>query len=171
MAKHLRFPANEEDIAALEVGDTVLISGRIFCGRDAVLPHVIELIEQGRLEEEGIDLKGALVFHTAVSVAGVGPTSSNKAEIEGSIPILSQHGVKMHLGKGQLKPETIRALDENNSVYAVIPPVTALLGSKTLSSRVVAFPEEGMEALHELEVSEYPAVIAAAHGHSIYDEL
>ena len=75
----------------------------------------------------------------------------------------------MHLGKGQLGADTIRALQENNSVYAVIAPVTALLKSKTLSQRVVAFPQEGMEALHELVVEGYPAVVAIAHGKSIYD--
>ena len=55
------------------------------------------------------------------------------------------------------------------SVYAVIPPVTALLGEKTLEQKTVAFPEEGMEALHMLMVDRYPAIIAAAHGRSIYD--
>jgi fumarate hydratase subunit beta len=168
--KELIFPVNEEDIKDLKVGEMVLISGRIFCGRDAVLPQVIQAINDGTLEEKGIELQGSLIFHTAVSVAGVGPTSSNKAEIEASIKPLSEAGVKMHLGKGQLKPETIKALDENNSVYAVIPPVTALLGNRTLSSRVVAFENEGMEALHELTVDKYPAVIAAAHGKSIYDK-
>ena len=165
----LRFPIDEAEVAGLQVGDQVMITGKILCGRDAVLPKVVALAREGRLEENGIDLKGSLIFHTAVSVAGVGPTSSNKAEIEGNIPELSRYGVKMHLGKGQLTPETIRALDEYNSVYAVIPPVTALLNSKTVSSRVVAFPEDGMEALHELEITGYPAVIAAAHGKSIYD--
>lgn len=167
--KRLTFPITDDEIAQLEVGETVLISGRILCGRDAVLPRVVKSVQDGIAGELGIDLTGSLIFHTAVSVAGVGPTSSNKAEIEGSIPFLSEHGVKMHLGKGQLKPETIEALARNNSVYAVIAPVTALLGSRTLSQRVVAFPEEGMEALHELEVVDFPAVIAAAHGKSIYD--
>lgn len=165
----LHFPISEEEVAQLQVGDMVSISGRIFCGRDAVLPQVVRLLEAGTAESHGIDLRGGLIFHTAVSAAGVGPTSSNKAEIEGSIPTLSAHGVKMHLGKGQLKPETIQALAQYNSVYAVIPPVTALLESRTVSRRVAAFPEEGMEALYELEVEGFPAVIAAAHGKSIYD--
>ena len=168
--RRIQFPASRDAIDALEVGDTVLISGKILCGRDAVLPKIVDLIERDGLEAAGIDLEGALVFHTAVSVAGVGPTSSNKAEIEGSIPALSAAGVRMHLGKGALSPHTIQELDRYGSVYAVIPPVTALLGSKTLSQRVVAFAEEGMEALHELEVVDYPAVVAAAHGKSIYDK-
>ena len=42
-------------------------------------------------------------------------------------------------------------------------------GEKTLEEKTVAFPEEGMEALHLLVVDRYPAIIAAAHGRSIYD--
>ena len=34
-----------------------------------------------------------------------------------------------------------------SSVFAVIPPVTALLKSKTLEQKVIAFEEEGMEAV------------------------
>ncbi len=167
--KRLTFPISEEEIASLQVEDQVLISGKIYCGRDAVLPKVLRLYEEEKLVQAGISLKGSLIFHTAVSRAGVGPTSSNKQEIESSIPKLSEAGVKMHLGKGELKPETVQELKKNNSVYAVIPPVTALLESKTLESRLVAFPELGMEALYELTVEDYPAVIAAAHGKSIYD--
>ena len=66
--------------------------------------------------------------------------------------------------------ETVAALDRYNAVYAVIPPVTALLGSKTSETRVVAFPELGMEALYLIKVDRYPAIIGAAHGRSIYDE-
>lgn len=90
-------------------------------------------------------------------------------EIGGSIEPLSKAGVKLHLGKGQLHKETIEALDKYNAVYAVIPPVTALLGSKTSEEKVVAFPELGMEALHLIKVDKYPAIIGAAHGRSIYD--
>ena len=115
-------------------------------------------------------MQGSVIFHTAVSPAGVGPTSSNKFEIESTIPALSAAGVKLHLGKGALSKETVEALKQYNSVYAVIPPVTALLNSKTIHKRIVAFAEEGMEAFHVLEVKDYPAIVAVAHGKSIYDE-
>ena len=162
-------PIPEEAIASLNVGDTVEISGYILCGRDAVLPKVLKMIENGMVGDLGVDLHGQVIFHTAVSPAGVGPTSSNKLEIESSIEPLSKAGIKLHLGKGQLHSETIAALNRYNSVYAVIPPVTALLGSKTFERRVVAFPELGMEALHLIKVDKYPAIIGAAHGRSIYD--
>lgn len=166
----LTTPISEEDVKNLKVGDTVEISGYILCGRDAVLPKVVKMIETGTSGELGVDLHGQVVFHTAVSPAGVGPTSSNKLEIESSIAPLSAAGIKLHLGKGKLHDETVEALDRYNAVYAVIPPVTALLGSKTSEMKVVAFPELGMEALHLIKIDRYPAIIGAAHGRSIYEK-
>lgn len=169
MPKQITTPISEETAAGLMVGDEIELSGVILCGRDAVLPKVLRLIEEGRVQELGVDLHGQVIFHTAVSPAGVGPTSSNKLEIESSIAPLSAAGIKLHLGKGKLKQETVDALEANNAVYAVIPPVTALLEARTLEKKVLAFPELGMEALHLIRVDRYPAIIGAAHGRSIYE--
>lgn len=70
----LTTPISEEAAAALQVGDTVEISGYILCGRDAVLPKVLKMIEEGTVDSLGVDLHGQVIFHTAVSPAGVGPT-------------------------------------------------------------------------------------------------
>jgi len=167
MSIALTTPISDSVIKALKVGDTVTISGQIYAGRDAVLPKLVKLAGQGQAEARGIPLRGGVMFHSAVSVAGVGPTSSNKPEIESSIGPLSAFGVKLHLGKGALRPETIRLLAENNAVFAVIPPVTAILKHLTERIETAAFPEEGMEALHRLWVRGYPAIIAAARGESL----
>ena len=170
MIKLLRTPFSEEVLADLIVGDVVSISGYIFCGRDAVLPRICKELEAGTWKERGIDLNGGVIFHTAVSPAGVGPTSSNKLEIEGSFETLSKlGGIKMHLGKGAIKPETVKMLAENKAVFAIIPPVTALLESQTLERECVAWPELGMEALYRIKVENYQAIIAAAKGKSVYE--
>lgn len=165
----LTTPLSEQSISQLKVGEVVSISGYIYCGRDAVLPRICKEIEEGTWGQRGIDLQGGVIFHTAVSPAGVGPTSSNKLEIESSFETLSKAGIKMHLGKGAIKPETVNALADNNSVFAIIPPVTALLESQTLERECVAFPELGMEALYRIRVKNYQAIIAAAKGVSIYE--
>lgn len=170
MIKELHIPISDEDVAGLEVGDVVRISGTIYCGRDAVLPKVCAMLADGSAAAAGLDFRGGLMFHTAVSPAGIGPTSSNKVEIEGSFAPLSAAGLKMHLGKGAISADTVAELGRLNAVYAVIPPVTALLGSKTSDVEVAAFPELGMEALHRVKVDGYEAIIAAAHGKSIYDK-
>lgn len=161
-------PVTPEKIDALKIYDELEISGMIFTGRDAALPRLVSLIESGRLAESGIELEGSLVFHTAVSPAGIGPTSSNKLDIESSIPALSRAGVRIHIGKGRLSEETVRALKESGSIFAVTPPTTALLTATIRSSQVVAFPEEGMEALHLLRVEAFPAIVAIAHGQSVF---
>ena len=164
-------PFSEEAISRLKVGDVVSISGYIFCGRDAVLPRICKELEAGVWDQRGIDLRGGVIFHTAVSPAGVGPTSSNKLEIEGSFePLSRMGGIKMHLGKGAIKPETVKALAANNAVFAIIPPVTALLGSQTSDIQCVCFSELGMEAFYRIKVDHYQAIIAAAKGRSIYDK-
>ena len=168
--KKLITPLTAAVTAELSPGDIVYLYGDIFCGRDAVLPRVTACLADGTFPSLGIDLTGGVIFHTAVSPAGIGPTSSNKLEIEESIIPLSAAGVLMHLGKGQLKPETVAGMAKYGAVYAVIPPVTALLGAKTKKIECVAFPQLGMEALWRVEADGFPAIIAAAGGRSIYDK-
>ena len=166
--KTINTPISDSVTASLNIGDMVSINGYIYCARDAVLPKICKLIDENKLVEYNIDLNGSVIFHTAVSPAGIGPTSSNKLEIENSFIPLSKAGVKMHLGKGAISNKTIEGITENNAVFAVIPPVTALLGKNTLESELLAFPELGMEALYRLKVKDFPAIIAAAKNESIY---
>jgi len=161
-------PIAEEAIEKLKAGDQIEIDGTIYCGRDAVLPKLVALADSGKLDEIGVDLKGAVIFHTAVSPAGIGPTTSNKVEIEGSIPSLSKAGVKIHLGKGSLSASTAEALKRYHSIFAVTPPVTALFSDKIVSQKMAAFRKEGMEALYEVKVKGFPAIVAIARGKSIF---
>ncbi|WP_296798639.1 fumarate hydratase C-terminal domain-containing protein [uncultured Methanobrevibacter sp.] len=136
--KQITTPISDEEILSLDVGDQVSISGVIFTGRDAALPQLVELIKEDMLD---FDLKGSAIMHTAVSDAGIAPTTSNKEEIESTIPFLSEHGVKIHIGKGMLHDETIEALYKNNSIFVITPPVAALLTSKVLKKECVLFQE------------------------------
>ncbi|GAB4315231.1 MAG: Fe-S-containing hydro-lyase [Methanobacteriaceae archaeon] len=165
--KKIKTPVDLKSIETLDVGDQVEIFGEIFTGRDAALPQLVKELENGN---PILDLKGSVIMHTAVSDAGIAPTSSNKEEIEENIFALAQNGVKIHLGKGKLKQETINSLNRAKSVYVVTPPVAALLTSKVISKKIVAFSEEGMEAIHQLKVNGIPGIVAAANGHSIYDK-
>ncbi len=165
----LTTPLTKEDVAGLEPGDMVLLCGDVYAGRDAVLPKIVAAADAGELSA-AVPLEGGVVFHTAVSPAGVGPTSSNKVEIEESIVPLSRHGVRLHLGKGRIGAKTIEGMCAEGSAFAVIPPVTALLEERTARRELVAFPELGMEAFYKLESQGYPCVIAAVNGKSIFDE-
>ena len=165
--KIIKTPVTPDVIKDLKVGDRIGIHGKIYTGRDAALPKLVRSIKNG---EKLIDIDGSAIMHTAVSDAGISPTTSNKEEIEESIPFLSEAGVKIHIGKGGLSEETIKALDKWGSIFIVTPPAAALLTSKVVSKRVAAFEEEGMEAIHELVVDGLPGIVAVAHGKSIYTD-
>jgi fumarate hydratase subunit beta len=160
-------PVKADVIEELSVGDRIEVYGKIFTGRDAVLPILRRMIEE---EKDGLvaKLNGAIMMHAGFSVAGFGPTTSNKVAIEGSIPALAKAGVRIHIGKGSLGDDTVKSLKRYNSIYAVTPPVTALLMQKVKSERVIAFESEGMEAMHEVEVEGLTAIVAIAHGKSIF---
>jgi fumarate hydratase subunit beta len=163
-------PIRDGVISRLNVGDPIEIFGRIFTGRDAVLPVLKEKIERGEQDDLALKLRGSIIMHAGFSVAGFGPTTSGKESIEGSIETLAKAGVKIHIGKGALGEETIKSLERFNSIFAVTPPITALFMEKVKSARVIAFEYEGMEALHEIEVEGLPAIVAVAHGRTIYSQ-
>lgn len=162
--KHLTTPITSEDLDSLNVGDQITISGTIYTGRDAALPQLVELIKQ---EKVPFDLNGSVIMHTAFSEAGIAPTTSNKEEIESTIPVLSENGVKIHIGKGMLSDATVESLKENKSIFVITPPVAALLTSRVIERKCVLFEWEGMEAMFELKVEDIPGIVAIHNGEKI----
>ena len=160
----LQTPISDDDLDRLDVGDKITISGTIYTGRDAALPQLVELINE---KEVPFDLNGSVIMHTAFSDAGIAPTTSSKVEIESTIAPLSESGVKVHIGKGTLNEDTLKALNENNSIFVITPPVAALLTSKVLEKKCVLFENEGMEAMFELKVDRIPGIVAIKDGKRI----
>jgi fumarate hydratase subunit beta len=160
----LQTPIGDDDLDRLDVGDKITISGTIYTGRDAALPQLVELINE---KEVPFDLHGSVIMHTAFSDAGIAPTTSSKVEIESTIAPLSESGVKIHIGKGMLNDDTLKSLNENNSIFVITPPVAALLTSKVLEKKCVLFENEGMEAMFELKVDRIPGIVAIKDGKRI----
>ena len=154
--KKIITPISDEVINDLKVEDKISLSGIMYCGRDAVLPKLVESIENDDIDMYPFDFQGMAIMHTAFSVAG-----------ESSIPTLSKAGVKFHIGKGSLSKETKESLNKYNSVFIITPPVAALLTNNVISKKCVAYEEEGMEAFFELEVKDIPGIVAIAHGESL----
>ena len=160
----LQTPISDEDLEILDVGDKITISGTIYTGRDAALPQLVELIDEKQVP---FDLNGSVIMHTAFSDAGIAPTTSSKVEIESTIAPLSKSGVKIHIGKGMLNDDTLKALHEKNSIFVITPPVAALLTSRVLEKKCVLFENEGMEAMFELKVDKIPGIVAIKDGKRI----
>jgi len=117
----LRSPLSEADVRALKVGDVVMISGRMFTGRDAVHSHLMK-------HEPPADLSGSVLYHcgpvvvkdpdvaSGWRVTAAGPTTSIREEpYQGEI--IKRYGVRAVMGKGGMGAKTLAALKEHGAVY------------------------------------------------------
>src|SRR3954469_6205105 len=63
----LKAPLSDADVRALRVGDVVMVSGRMFTGRDAVHSHLMK-------HEPPADLRGSVLYHCGPVVVKEGNT-------------------------------------------------------------------------------------------------
>ena len=74
------------------------------------------------------------------------------------------------MGKAERGPEAIDAIRKHRAVYLMAVGGAAYLVSKAIKqSRVVAFEDLGMEAIHEFEVEDMPVTVAVdVHGNAVH---
>lgn len=173
--KKLKTPLAEEDIEALRVGDRVLISGIVYTARDASHRRLLEAIEQGR--PLPFDPEGQVIYYAGPSparpgkiIGAAGPTTS--ARMDPYTPALLAKGVKGLIGKGARSEEVKSALVKHKVVYfAATAGVGALLSQYIKKAKIVAYQELGPEAIYELEVEDFPVIVAGdIHGGDIFVE-
>ncbi len=173
--KKIQAPLSDDDVMTLKAGDTVLINGVIYTARDAAHKKLIELMDKG--EELPIDLKGQFIFYVGPTpakpgqaIGSAGPTTSGR--MDAYTPKMLEKGMKACIGKGLRSQAVKDALKENKGLYlAATGGAGALLSKKIKKSEVVAYPELGPEAIHRLEVEDFPAtVVNDAYGNDLYEE-
>ncbi len=173
--KKIKAPLSDEDVMALKSGDNVLISGVIYTARDAAHKKLVELMDKG--ESLPIDLNGQFIFYVGPTpakpgqaIGSAGPTTSGR--MDAYTPQMLEKGMKACIGKG-LRSQTVKdALQKHKGLYlAAVGGAGALLSKKIKKCEVVAYPELGAEAIHRLEVEEFPAtVVNDAYGNDLYAE-
>ena len=154
----LKPPLTEKEIKSLKIGDEVLITGKIFTARDAA--H--------RLfgKKPPFDAKGAILYYASPTpakpgkvIGSIGPTTASRMDL--FLPNLLKLGLKVTIGKGRRGEEAKAAMKKYKAVYLVVPGgAAALLSKHVKKSTVLAFPELGPEAVLELEVVDFPALVA-----------
>jgi len=171
----LTTPLDEAAIRSLKVGDVVLVSGRMFTGRDAVHAHLVK-------HDPPVDLRGAALYHCGPvvrkdgdtwSVTAAGPTTSIREEPY-QADIIRRYGVRAVIGKGGMGAKTLAALKESGAVY-----LNAVGGAAQFYARAiegvdgVSLMEFGTpEAMWHLRVKDFPAIVTMdAHGNSLHKDL
>ena len=182
----LQAPISEEQIRSLKVGDVVLISGKMYTGRDAVHHHLMK-------HAPPVDLNGAVLYHCGPvvvkqdtgpgspkpqgeagwKVTAAGPTTSIREEPY-QADIIKKYGVRVVMGKGGMGAKTLAGLKESGAVY-----LNAVGGAAQFYARCiervtgVSLMEFGTpEAMWHLEVKDFPAIVTMdAHGRSLHKDV
>jgi fumarate hydratase class I len=171
----LNSPLSEADVRGLKVGDVVMVSGRVFTGRDAVHSHLMK-------HDPPVDMKGSVLYHCGPvvvkesdgwRVTAAGPTTSIREEpYQGEI--IKRYGVRAVIGKGGMGAKTLAALKEHGAVY-----LNAIGGAAQFYARSikkvdgVSLLELGTpEAMWHLTVEAFPAIVTMdAHGNSLHKDI
>jgi L(+)-tartrate dehydratase beta subunit len=129
----LTTPIRDEDIADLNVGDVVYLTGHIVTCRDVAHRRLIEL-----KRELPVDIRGGAIFHAgpivrrkedgSFEMVSIGPTTSMRME-KFEKEFIRQTGVKLIVGKGGMGPETEAGCREYKAVHAIFPGGCAVLAA------------------------------------------
>jgi fumarate hydratase subunit beta len=168
-------PLSDEDVMKLKIGDRVLITGKILTGRDSAHKRLYDLIQKG--EALPIDIKGQIIYYVGPApakpgsvIGSAGPTTSGR--MDPYAPLLMEHGLKGMIGKGVRSKPVREAMQKYKGVYfAATGGAGALIAKNIKAARIIAYEDLGPEAIRELEVENFPVIVANdAFGGDLYAE-
>ncbi|MGE5553222.1 MAG: FumA C-terminus/TtdB family hydratase beta subunit [Betaproteobacteria bacterium] len=171
----VRSEAGAEAIRALRSGQRVLLSGTLYTARDAAHRRMVEALARG--EELPFPPEGAAIYYAGPSparpgrvIGAAGPTTSGR--MDAYTPALLAQGVKVMIGKGSRSPEVKEAIRQHGAAYLVATGgAAALLARRIKAARVIAYPDLGTEAVYELVVEDFPAIVVNdSVGGDLYSE-
>lgn len=171
---HLELPLTQDKVANLKVGDSLLLSGTIYTGRDAAHKKMVEALSRG--EELPFNVRDQVLYFVGPTppkpgqvIGSAGPTTSGR--MDAYSPKLIERGLTGMIGKGLRSEEVIEAMKRHGAVYfGAIGGSGALLAKRIISAEVIAYPELGTEAIRKLEVKDFPVmVVIDKDGNNLYE--
>ncbi len=164
-----------EQVAAFKPGETLLLSGKLLTGRDAAHARISAMLAKG--EKLPVDFTNRVIYYVGPvdpvrdeAVGPAGPTTSTRMD-KFTETMLGQTGLLAMVGKAERGPVAIESIRRHRSAYLIAVGGAAYLVSKAIkSSRLLAFPELGMEAIYEFEVRDMPVTVAVdSQGESVHN--
>lgn len=171
----LTTPVTDDDIVKLKIGDSVLITGKILTGRDAAHKRLFDLAKKG--EQLPVEIKGQIIYYVGPApakpgyvIGPAGPTTSYR--MDPYAPLLMELGLKGMIGKGIRSKEVKDAMKQFKTVYfSATGGAAALIAKNIKAMKIIAYEDLGPEAIRELEVENFPVIVAVdAHGGDLYEE-
>ena len=165
---------SREETHSWQPGETLLLSGTMYTGRDAAHKRMTQMLKEG--ETLPVDLQGRFIYYVGPvdpvrdEVMGpAGPTTATRMD-KFTDYILEQTGLMGMIGKAERGPLAIEAIKKHGAVYLMAVGGAAYLVSKAIiAARVVAFEDLGMEAIYAFTVKDMPVSVAVdARGESVH---
>jgi len=164
------------EVATWKPGETLLLSGTLLTGRDAAHKRMVDLFESGKSLPENIDFTNKFIYYVGPVdpvrdevVGPAGPTTATRMD-KFTEAMLAKTGLLGMIGKAERGQEAIAAIKKHRAVYLMAVGGAAYLVSKAIrKSRIVAFADLGMEAIHEFVIEDMPVTVAVdTEGESIH---
>lgn len=174
MDRHILTPISKEDLAKLQAGDYVYITGTIYTARDAAHKRMQETLDKG--ESLPLELENNIIYYMGPSparegrpIGSAGPTTSSR--MDKYAPTLMDLGLAGMIGKGKRSRAVLDAIVRNGAVYfAAVGGAGALLSKSIVRSEVVAYDDLGTEAIRRLEVENFPVIVVVdKDGNNLYE--
>lgn len=165
-----------DEVKTWRAGETLLLSGKLLTGRDAAHKKIVDLLDRG--EPLPVDFRDRIIYYVGPVdpvreevVGPAGPTTATRMD-KFTEQVLAATGLLGMVGKAERGQIGIDAIRKHEAAYMIAVGGAAYLVSKAITgSRVVAFPELGMEAVHEFEVKDMPVTLAVdTTGESVHRE-
>ncbi|MGN1023213.1 MAG: Fe-S-containing hydro-lyase, partial [Lachnospiraceae bacterium] len=176
MEHEITTPLTKDVIATLHAGDTVRITGTIYTARDAAHKRMAEALQEGK--PLPFDIRGQIIYYMGPSpakpgqvIGSAGPTTASR--MDKYTPQLLDLGLIGMIGKGKRSQAVKDAIVRNGAVYfAAIGGAGALLSQSITSAKVIAYEDLGTEAIRELTVKDFPAIVVIdAEGTDLYKKV
>ena len=168
----------KKDLGKFKLGQSLLLSGKILTARDAAHKKLKELADNNQPLPDGLDLKNRFIYYVGPVdpvgnevVGPAGPTTSSRMDKYSSL-MLEDYEIIGMIGKAERGKEALESIKKNKAIYLIAVGGSAYLISQAIkSSKLIAFPELGMEAIYEFEVEDMPVTLAAnTDGESLHEE-
>jgi fumarate hydratase subunit beta len=164
MLYKLETPLSIEKIKNIKAGDEILLSGEIYGARDAAHKRFASSINENK--ELPVDLNNAVIFYVGPSPTppgkksgAAGPTTSARMDI--FLEPLFKKGLRATVGKGDRSMQAKALMKKYNSVYFIAPGgISALLASKIVEIKPVAYEDLGPEAVFRIKIKDFPLFMA-----------
>ena len=171
--ERIDLPLGREAARRLRAGDSCLLTGTLYTARDAAHKRLCAAVERG--EPLPFDIQDSVIYFVGPSpaapgqiIGSAGPTTS--CRMDAYSPTLIALGQTGMIGKGSRSGEVVEAMKKHGAVYfGAIGGCGALLAKCIKKCEVVAYPDLGPEAIHRLEVEDFPVtVVIDSLGNDLY---